>query len=192
MVSRDDGGVGLANLLVGKTSPSARLSMTFPRSEGQIPIYYAQCSTGRPLTGGEHSERFVSKYIDESNEPLFKFGTGKSYAEFESHLLASERVDSFIEITYLVKNLSSIAAETVVHLYLHQEYASIVRPEKRLVGSQRIYLDKNEEKQFKLKIPISDLVIFNNKGEKLMEEGGYHFYLNIAGKESVARWNYTK
>jgi beta-glucosidase len=180
------GGVGIANLLAGKTSPSGRLAMTFPRSEGQIPIYFAQYSTGRPLESGTHSERFISKYLDESNQPLFKFGTGKSYAEFESNLLASKKVDQQIELDYLVKNISSFAAETVAHIYLHQESSAIVRPNKRLVGSQRVYLNGQEEKQLKIKIPISDLTVIDNNGKEWLEKGTYHFYLDIAGVEKVS------
>lgn len=186
------GGIGIANLLAGKVSPSARLSMTFPRSEGQLPIYYAQTSTGRPISTSNHSERFVSKYIDESNDPLFKFGTGMSYASFESQLLRSEQKDQFIEINYLVKNRSDVSAETVTHVYLHQEYASIVQPEKRLVSSQRIYLEANQEKQARINIPISDLAIFDNNGNSWIEEGVYHFYLNVDGLESVTTWEYKQ
>lgn len=186
------GGIGIANLLAGKVSPSARLSMTFPRSEGQLPIYYAQTSTGRPISTSNHSERFVSKYIDESNDPLFKFGAGMSYASFESQLLRSEQKDQFIEINYLVKNRSDVSAETVTHLYLHQEYASIVQPEKRLVSSQRIYLEANQEKQARINIPISDLAIFDNNGNSWIEEGVYHFYLNVDGLESVTTWEYKQ
>lgn len=180
------GGVGIANLLAGKASPSGRLAMTFPRSEGQVPIYFAQYSTGRPLESDTHSERFISKYLDESNEPLFKFGTGKSYAEFESNLLASRKVDQQIELDYLVKNISSFAAETVAHIYLHQESSAIVRPNKRLVGSQRVYLNGQEEKQLKIKIPISDLTVIDNNGKEWLEKGMYHFNLDIAGIEKVS------
>lgn len=186
------GGIGIANLLAGKTSPSARLEMTFPRSEGQIPIYHAQCSTGRPVSSGTHSDRFISKYIDESNEPLFKFGVGKSYAEFESGKVTSEIIDQQIEITAFVKNVSSIPAETVAYVYLHQEYATTVRPERRLISSQRIHLDENEEKQLKIKIPIADLTVFDNNGKQRIEEGIYHFYLDIAGIENSTIWNYKK
>lgn len=186
------GGIGIANLLAGKTSPSARLAMTFPRSEGQIPIYSAQYSTGRPLSQGTHSERFISKYRDESNEPLYKFGTGKSYAEFECNLLTSKKIEQQIEIDYLIKNSSSISAETVVHVYLHQEYAAIVRPEKRLISSQRVHLNEHEEKQLKIRIPISDLTVFDNNGKEWIEEGVYNFYLDIAGSETITTWNYKK
>ena len=78
------------------------------------------------------------------------------------------------------------------HLYLHQEYASIVQPEKRLVSSQRIYLEANQEKQARINIPISDLAIFDNNGNSWIEEGVYHFYLNVDGLESVTTWEYKQ
>lgn len=115
-----------------------------------------------------------------------------SYASFESQLLRSEQKDQFIEIDYLVKNRSDVSAETVTHLYLHQEYASIVQPEKRLVSSQRIYLEANQEKQARINIPISDLAIFDNNGNSWIEEGVYHFYLNVDGLESVTTWEYKQ
>ncbi|WP_163654866.1 glycoside hydrolase family 3 N-terminal domain-containing protein [Listeria sp. PSOL-1] len=186
------GGIGIANLLSGKTSPSARLSMTFPRNEGQIPIYHAQYTTGRPLASSSHSDRFVSKYIDERNEPLFKFGVGESYAKFASKLLSGEIVNQQIELLCQIKNLSDFEANTVAHIYLHQASASIVRPERRLITSQIIHLAGKEEKQLKMHLVIPDLAFFDNTGTQFVEEGSYQFYLDVTGEESSVTLVYKK
>jgi len=178
------GGVGIANILAGKTSPSARLSMTFPRSEGQIPIYYTQNNTGRPLENNKHSTRFVSKYIDELNEPLFKFGHSKSYAEFNSEWLDYKVHDGEINFRYKVKNISEINADTIVHVYVNNITASIVQPKKRLIYSEKMSLEPGQSKENEFIITEEKLSFYNNEGEKVFENGDYEFYLNILGEET--------
>jgi beta-glucosidase len=177
------GGIGIANLLTGKSSPSARLSMTFPRSEGQIPIYGAQLSTGRPLEGSSHSDRFVSKYIDESNEPLFKFGTGLTYAEFEGKWLTGAVTEQAVELDYRVKNQGALTADTAIHVYVKQAPAAIVRPVKRLVASAAVTLEAQEEKQLKSQIPLAELIFYDNEGNQHLATGDYQFILDIDGTE---------
>lgn len=176
------GGTGIANLLSGKTSPSARLSMTFPRTEGQIPIYYAQNSTGRPLIESTHSDRFVSKYIDESNEPLYKFGEGKSYAKFKGQWGNCESKDHRINFKYELVNTSEIKANAVVHVYVHNVSASIVQPQKRLVYSHCVLVEGNGNKQLSFCLTEDDLSFFDNDGQKHFEQGEYVFYLDVMGK----------
>lgn len=77
-----EGGHAIADTIFGKTNPSGRLSMTFPYSVGQLPIYYGRLTTGRPETKSTHSSRFTSRYIDSTNDPLFPFGFGLSYSQF--------------------------------------------------------------------------------------------------------------
>jgi beta-glucosidase len=171
------GGPGIANLLTGKANPSARLTMTFPRSEGQIPIYSAQLPTGRPLAG-DHSDRFISKYRDESNDPLFAFGTGLSYSTFQMKWLESEVTEQSIKLNVWIKNESDRAAETVAHIYLKQRPASIVRPVKQLMASACCSLQAMEEKTISLEIPLDDLAFYDNQGEKHFIGGNYQFILD--------------
>jgi beta-glucosidase len=177
------GGIGIANLLTGKSSPSARLSMTFPRSEGQIPIYGAQLSTGRPLAGSGHSDRFVSKYIDEVNEPLFKFGTGLTYAEFEGKWLTGVVTEQVVALDYHLKNKGALTAAVVVHVYVKQAPADIVRPVRQLVASAAVTLEAQEEKQLEIQIPLTELIFYDNEGNQHLAQGDNQFVLDIGGTE---------
>ncbi|WP_165004554.1 MULTISPECIES: glycoside hydrolase family 3 N-terminal domain-containing protein [unclassified Enterococcus] len=178
------GGIGIANVLAGKVSPSGRLSMTFPRSEGQLPIYYAHSSTGRPLSTSTHSTRFVSKYIDESNEPLFSFGTGNGYGNVEGRWTSiEEKENDTLLLTYDLTNLSSIELETVLHIYVKDQTASIVQPVKRLVGSQRIFLTANEKKMVDYILSKQELSFYDNDGKKQFEPGEFVFCLSTVNTE---------
>jgi beta-glucosidase len=179
------GGIGIANLLSGQASPTAKLAMTFPRSEGQIPLYSAQLPTGRPLTDSEHSDRFLSKYRDESNEPLFSFGTGLSYSSFTGEWLGSEVFSETIQLAYRVKNQSATAAETVIQLYLMQRPAAVVRPSRQLIASDLISFAPQEEKERRLSLPLSELVFYDNQGKKHITKGTYRFLMRIDQKETM-------
>lgn len=165
------GGIGIANLLSGQASPTAKLAMTFPRSEGQIPLYSAQMPTGRPLTDSEHSDRFLSKYRDESNEPLFAFGTGLSYSTFTGEWLGSEVSSETIQLAYRVKNQSATAAETVIQLYLMQRPAAMVRPSRQLIASDLISFAPQEEKSENYHCRCQNLFSMTIKGPNILPKG---------------------
>nr|WP_213016889.1 glycoside hydrolase family 3 N-terminal domain-containing protein [Desemzia sp. RIT 804] len=179
------GGLGIANLLSGKANPSAKLSMTFPRSEGQIPIYYAQNSTGRPLESSKHSTRFVSKYIDESNDPLFAFGTGLSYGNIESSWVSKrpEFHGDELSLKYVLKNTASCKMKTIAHLYVKDIAASYVQPIRKLIGSHFLSLDSSEEVESTFKVKREDLSFYDNDGEQHFESGEFRFYLVVDNKE---------
>lgn len=178
------GGVGIANLLSGKASPSARLSMTFPRSEGQLPIYLARTPTGRPLGESNHSDRFVSKYIDESNEPLYPFGSGLSYARFTGRWRELHQATTTLKGKFEVENLSDLAAATVVQIYLKQFPAEIVQPVKRLVKAVKVQFTGAGKQVIDVEIPVAELAYFDNQGEKHLEHTEYQFQLDILGETS--------
>ncbi|EHH1653799.1 hypothetical protein SM3_01741 [Enterococcus faecium EnGen0176] len=177
------GGIGIANLLAGKAAPSARLSMTFPRSEGQIPIYYAHASTGRPLETSTHSTRFVSKYIDESNEPLFAFGTGKTYGKVEASWQEIQDQEDKLQLVYEVINHSAKPIETVIHIYVKDKTASIVQPVRRLIASQVVSIHADEKKSINYTLSKEALMFYNNQGEKIWESGEFTFSLSTVDSE---------
>ena len=139
-----EGGHAILDLLTGTKNPSGKLPMTFPRNMGQIPIYYNHFSTGRPLAGTD-PQRFVSKYTDAPNTPLFPFGYGLSYAEFSYSdvSLSSDPLTSEDSITASVqlKNTGACTGTEVVQLYIQDVAASTVRPVRELKGFTRITLD---------------------------------------------------
>ncbi|WP_291649457.1 glycoside hydrolase family 3 N-terminal domain-containing protein [Clostridium sp.] len=184
------GGVGISNILVGKANPSGKLAMTFPRSEGQIPIYYSQYSTGRPINESNHSSRFVSKYIDESNKPLYPFGYGLSYSDFNIELIGEEDrkvnlLDSVV-LEYWVENTTKIDGEIVLQLYKNDKVASIVQPIKELKKSKRIYIFGGEKKKVSFKLNKEDFCFIDNKGNKILEEGKFNWYIGTSSEDISA------
>lgn len=151
-----EAGDGIADLIFGKVNPSARLSMTFPYSVGQCPIYYNQHSTGRPATKSSHSKRFTSRYIDIPNEPYYCFGYGLSYSEFEYGDIGLDidtlTKDNSIQVTVRLKNNSDVAGEETVQLYIRDLIGSVVRPVKELKGVQKVWLEPHEEKEIQMTI----------------------------------------
>lgn len=186
------GGRGICNLLVGEASPSARLTMTFPRSEGQIPIYSAQTSTGRPLGGNAHSERFVSKYIDETNEPLFSFGAGKSYADFEGTWQGVEEKADGIHCCYEIANQSEREAWVTPQIYLLNHPAEIVRPMKRLIATQHFLLAAKERKVVTFTLLEEEFAYFDNEGVRYLTSGNYTLQLDLLGIKNNQTFHLVK
>ncbi|MFP7306639.1 glycoside hydrolase family 3 N-terminal domain-containing protein [Enterococcus faecalis] len=179
------GGLGIANLLVGKAVPSARLAMTFPRSEGQIPLYYAHHSTGRPIDSSTHSTRFVSKYSDETNEPLFSFGYGNSYGIVTGQWQQVAEEAETLRFTYQLENQSEWQLETVVHLYVKIHTASIVQPVRKLVLSEKVALTAQENKTASFILPKVALSYYDNVGVKHAATGKMTFYLSTVNSEDL-------
>ena len=182
------GGAGIANLLSGQASPSAKLTMTFPRSEGQIPIYYAQNTTGRPLNEENKNTRFVSKYSDESNEPLYAFGTGLTYNQVDVKWLENMENLTFtesnqIKLAYQLENLSNETSHAVVHLYMRDMAASIVQPFRKLVASQFIKIEPSTKEELAVTLTKEDLSFSDNQGEWHFESGKFGFYLVAYGQK---------
>lgn len=158
-----EGGNAIADVLFGKYNPSGKITMTFPRSVGQIPIYYNHLNTGRPM---DSKNKFTSKYLDIPNEPLFPFGYGLSYTTFDygdvilskTALKGDETLSAKIKVT----NSGNVAGEEVVQLYISDPVASISRAVKELKGFQKISLNPGETKEVEFKITTADLKFFNN------------------------------
>jgi beta-glucosidase len=151
-----EAGNAIADVLFGDENPSGKLTATFPRSVGQIPIYYSHKNTGRPLGNTEGKfEKFKSNYIDERNEPLFPFGFGLSYTTFDySNLkLSSDKMnfDGKISASVDVTNTGNYDGKEIVQLYTRDLVGSVTRPLKELKGFQKIILRKGEKKDSLLK-----------------------------------------
>ena len=157
-------GRAVADLLVGAASPSGKLTATWPRSEGQIPVYYAHKNTGRP-PGGEPMPQFhkpnFSVYIDEVNAPLFPFGYGLSYTTFEYRDLEVETPevdrDGTLVASATVANAGSRAGDEVVQLYVRDLVGSVTRQVKELKGFRRISLDPGEKARVRFEVPVEQL-----------------------------------
>jgi beta-glucosidase len=164
----EEGGTAIADVLFGDYNPGGKLPITVPRTVGQIPVYYNQKPTGR-------YSHWWKDYVSEKAEPLYPFGYGLSYTEFEYSDLRIEPLEALreeeIKISFKIKNIGKILGDEVAQLYVCDEYASVTRPVKQLVGFKRISLKPDEEKTITFVLPI-DLLAFYDKDMKLVIEPG--------------------
>ena len=154
-------GNAIADVLVGDYNPSGKLPMTFPRHVGQIPIHYNMKNTGRPF---EADNKYTSKYLDISNDPLYPFGYGLSYTTFDygainlsSNLMTSTDT---IKVKIEVRNTGEFGGEEVIQLYLKDKVASVSRPVKELKAFKKIYLDAGESKSVTFTITNDELSFY--------------------------------
>jgi len=171
-------GAAVADVLFGDFNPSGKLTSTFPRKTGQIPIYYNHKNTGRPPNLDDH---YTSKYLDIPWTPLFPFGYGLSYTNFEYNSIQlsgnSLNSDNKIIVTVEVKNTGELAGHEVVQLYIRDVVASVTPIVKRLRGFKKIYLTPGQRQSVKFEITIEDLKFYNLDMEYLAEPGTFKVYV---------------
>jgi beta-glucosidase len=175
-----EAGDAIADVLFGDYNPSAKLPISFPREEGQIPIYYDHFNTGRPATSD--SDRFYrSAYIDLSIYPKFPFGYGLSYTNFSySNIQLSSstmKPGQSIKATVTVTNAGNYDGEETVQLYLQDLVGSVVRPVKELKGFQKIFLKKGESRQVTFTIDTDKLKFYNSELKYIYEPGDFKVYI---------------
>lgn len=144
-----EGGNAVADILFGDENPSAKLSMSFPFSVGQVPVYYNHFNTGRPQGAPDAQVRYVSQYLDIPNEPLLPFGYGLSYTSFEySNAKLSDAtitVAKPLTVSVEVENTGDLAGEEIVQLYVRDVSGEVVRPMKELKGFKKVALEPGEK-----------------------------------------------
>jgi len=178
-----ESGNAIAQVLFGEYNPSGKLPMSFPRSEGQVPIYYNQMNTGRP---GPKPDVFWSHYSDESNQPLYPFGFGLSYSKFEySNLQIDSSNTSAIKVSAMVRNAGKVGGEEVTQLYIHDKFASVVRPIKELKGFEKFYLAAGESKKVSFTLTDELLGFFNNNGKFTVEPGEFEVMIGTSSNEGL-------
>lgn len=182
----DQAGNAMADVLFGDYNPSAKIPMTFPRTEGQIPIYYNYLNTGRPATNDK--DRFYrAAYTDLSIYPKFAFGHGLSYTKFTYSDLKLDRTmmnaGQKITITFKLKNEGQRDGEEVVQLYLRDKVASLVRPVKELKGFQKVSLKAGESKTITFVIDKDKLSFHNNKLQWVAEPGDFDIMIGSASDD---------
>ena len=164
-------GNAIAQVLYGDYNPSGKLPMTFPRSLGQVPIYYNHYNTGRP---GPSNVVFWSHYTDESNDPLYPFGFGLSYTTFSySGLKIDVSNKKNIKVSATIKNTGKFKGEEVVQLYIRDRVASVVRPIKELKGFEKIELAPGESKTVTFSLTEKELGFYDNIGKFIVEPGEF-------------------
>ena len=181
-----EAGDAIADVLFGDYNPSAKLPISFPRTEGQIPVYYNHYNTGRPATSD--SDRFYrSAYIDLSIYPKFPFGFGLSYTNFsygDIQLSSSTmKTDQPIKATVNVTNSGNYDGEETVQLYIQDLFGSVVRPVKELKGFQKIFLKKGENRQVSFTIDVDKLKFYNDELKYIYEPGDFKVYIGTNSQE---------
>lgn len=170
-------GDAVADVLFGRVVPSGKLTTTFPRSVGQLPLYYSQVRTGRPDGNPDAFDRFQSNYIDCRNDGLYPFGYGLSYTTFEygEMTLSAETMpeDGTLEVRVPVTNTGAYDAAEIVQLYIHDRYADIARPVKELKGSQRIFLKRGESREVAFTLTSEALKYYNSQLEYGYDPGEF-------------------
>ena len=180
-----EGGSAVANLLFGRANPSGKVSMSFPKAVGQCPIYYNHPSTGRPKQKPEDVHQgYDSNYIGCGNLPLYPFGHGLSYTQFEYRAMELDthemtREDK-ITVRVTVKNVGDRAGKEVVQLYLHDLYASTVRPIQQLIAFQKILLAPGEEQTVTFEIDEPMLRFYDASCRFISEPGDFDLFVGCA------------
>ncbi len=181
-----EAGNAIADVLVGNYNPAGKLTATFPRNMGQIPIYYNHKSTGRPYNGVSN-EKFVSRYIDSSNDPLYPFGYGLSYTTFNISPVKLNRTDlqkgQNLEAEVEVKNTGKYDGQEVVQLYIQDIYGSVTRPVKELKGFRKISLKKGESKKVTFKIDEEMLRFYNSELKHVAEPGDFNVFIGTNSRD---------
>lgn len=182
------GGPAIVDVLTGKKNPSGKLPMTFPYCVGQIPVHYDELPTGRPHNPGKDKDRFVSKYLDIPNKPLYAFGYGLSYTKFEMTqvVLDAEKMkaEDTLSAQVVVKNTGTCVGTETVQLYIHDVSASVSRPVKQLKAFQKVTLEPNEECKVRFEITESMLEFLREDNTVGSEPGKFEVYIGSDSETS--------
>lgn len=181
-----EAGHALADLLSGKENPSGRLCVTFPRSVGQIPMYYNHMNTGRPWNGDPNG-RFFSRYHDGPNDPLYAFGYGLSYSEFritEAALSAGEiGPGESVKVQATVENTSDVDGTAVVQVYLHDVAARIARPVKELKDFARVALKAGESRKVEFTLTPEKMSYYDGT-QWVAEPGRFEVMIGLSSDDA--------
>lgn len=184
-----EGGHAIADILFGDANPSGRLSMGFPRSVGQLPQYYNHLSTGRSVETSSHSSRFMSKYNDVKEGPLYPFGYGLSYhkASYTNMRINNSTMmkNQKLKVSVTVTNDSDIDGTEVVQLYLQDVIASVVQPVKELRGFRKVKLLAHESKIIDFEITADMLEFYDQNNNKTLEPGRFNVYVGRSSNECL-------
>ena len=184
-----ESGNAIAQVLYGDYNPSGKLPMSFPRSVGQMPLYYNYKNTGRPGTDKEDAGSvFWSHYGDEKNSPLYPFGFGLSYTSFSySEIDLSGKnmnSNSSIQASIILTNTGKVKGKEVVQLYLKDHYASVTRPVKELKGFELLELDPGESRKVTFTITKEQLKFYSAKQKWEAETGAFSVYIGTNSSTS--------
>lgn len=180
-------GPAVADIVSGDINPSGHLTISFPYCVGQAPVHYNMKTTGRPIPENKKSGKYYSRYMYTSNEPLFPFGYGLSYTEFEYSdlkvLTPTVELDGVVKVSVKITNKGKVAGEDVAQLYVRDIVAETTRPVRELKGFKRLSLAAGESKVVEFDIPTSDLAYCHRDLSVKADKGDFHVWV---GADSTA------
>ena len=187
-----EAGDAIADVLLGDTAPSGRLTVTMPQALGQVPLYYNHLNTGRPVErGADKYRKYASNYLEVRNDPLYPFGYGLTYTTFSYSDLQLSRTtmaaDGSVEASIMVSNTGQRDGDEVVQLYIHQQASSIARPVKELRGFQRIHLKAGEQRRVTFCIDREQLQYLNAQGEPVLEPGIFDIMIGTNSEDTQSQ-----
>ena len=185
-----EGGHAVADVLFGDYNPSAKLTTSFPRAVGQLPLYYNHKNTGRPQPDYDPFKKFVSAYLDELNGPLYPFGYGLSYTTFsysEPTLRAAEMpLDGTVTASVTVTNTGARDGYETVQLYIHDVYATSTRPVKELKGFKKMFIPAGQSVTVEFPISAEDLSYYNHELQWVCEPGDFEIMTGPNSRDTQA------
>ncbi|MDP4186618.1 MAG: glycoside hydrolase family 3 N-terminal domain-containing protein [Bacteroidota bacterium] len=174
-------GNGIADVLFGDVCPSGKLTMTFPRSVGQVPIFYNHKNTGRPFDASHPADKYKSRYIDVPNDPLYPFGFGLSYTHFTYSPISMEKSEYHpgekINASVNIVNSGNYDGEEVVQLYVHALLGEVTRPVEELKGFKKIFLKKGEILNVNFILDPKDLGYYHSDMSFTTDKGEYELLI---------------
>ena len=182
-----EAGNGIADVLLGKYNPSGKLTMTFPRNVGQVPIFYNCKNTGRPIDPEHPDEKYKSRYIDVPNSPLYPFGYGLSYTHFtyspitlnKKEFKQGDDIVASVEVT----NDGEFDGYEVVQLYVHDKVGDVTRPVKELKGFQRIFLLKGQKTRVTFTLSFNDLSYYHQDMHFGWDPGDFELFIGSSSQD---------
>ena len=185
-------GNSVADILFGKVNPSGKLPVSFPRSVGQIPVYYNYRRTGRPHNENNH---YTTGYIDSPFSPLYPFGYGLSYSDFEYSDIRLSRTSidasSQLKVSALITNRSDLAGTEIVQLYINDPLATVTRPVRELKGFERIKLAAGESRRVEFILEASELSFYNARMQQITEAGEFRVFIASSSADDGLETRFT-
>lgn len=180
----------VADVIFGDVNPSGKLTATFPKNVGQIPLYYASKNTGRPLLEGRWFEKFRSNYLDVDNEPLYPFGYGLSYTTFEYGPVTLDKTEvaegGSVKAEVEVTNTGAVAGKEVVQMYIQDVVGTTTRPVRELKGFEKISLEPGETKTVTFEITPELMSYYNSELEFVAEPGEFRVFVGTDSRTKNA------
>lgn len=183
------GGNAITSVLLGESAPTGKLPISFPRSVGQLPLSYRQLSTGRPRTVENSNQKYISRYLDEENTPLYAFGHGLTYGSLivtNSHLDQFEITrDGALKVSVQLTNPSEFDCCETVQLYLQDQVAEVALPLLELKQWQKVFLVAGEEKTISFTLTEKDLCYVHSNLKSSSDYGSFEVYVGFSSEETT-------